>query len=170
MEINYLELLGSRKIFEWTPYLSCQTESEAPTARYEVQQGYGVIIKINEMYSLRYFTFTMRGYIDAISDGDNYAAIRGLPYADLVSWANGTVVFNVFYQGIGDEFPMPTGRASNDGVYIYNSTVIEDYRTWRGSSVASWVVSSLRFDIRGSAWQIIYNEGMAPEGVNFIDE
>ena len=100
MKINYLELLGSRKIFEWTPYLSCQTESEAPTARYEVQQGYGVIIKTNEMYSLRYFTFTMRGYIDAISDGDNYAAIRGLPYADLLSWANGTVVFNVFYQGI----------------------------------------------------------------------
>lgn len=66
MKINYLELLGSRKIFEWTPYLSCQTESEAPAVRYEAQQGYGITIKIDEMYSLRYFSFVIRGYIDEV--------------------------------------------------------------------------------------------------------
>lgn len=170
MKINYLELLGSKKFFEWTPYLSCQTESEAPTVRYEAQQGYGVTIKVDEMYSLRYFSFVIRGYIDAISSGDNYAAIRGLPEMPIIGWGTGYCHFATFYQGIKDDTPMPTGRVQSNGVNIYQGYDNAGGTTRRGSSVAQWIVSSLRFDIRGDAWAIVYNEGMAPSNVEIIDD
>lgn len=129
--------------FEWTPKLSCLTPSEAPIVTYTAQKGYGCKIKISDTLSLVFVSCYIGGNITAVSSGNNYATIEGLPYSQSLSYCVPSFNFHDFYQAVADGHPIPTGFVNNKTIRVQNGT--------RGSSVDKWVVCN-NFEIRGSGF------------------
>lgn len=129
-------LKNEREFFEWTPEFSCQTESEAPTATYNEQFGYGCKIKLNNEVSIVFVTFVIYGYIKQISTGNNYATIKGLPYSQSLSYGYSCINFQTFMNGIDTTHNIPTGRFSSKSILIQNATP-----PTRGAAVEKWVAS-----------------------------
>ena len=73
--------------FEWTPTLACYdaTETAALDVRYEQQVGFGCKIKINKEKSIVFIFVAVRGYIDAVSSGNNYAYYHTLQMEERVT-------------------------------------------------------------------------------------
>lgn len=105
------------EIFEWTPKFACYdaTETAQISVRYEQQSGRGCKIRIKENFSIVFITFNIRAFIDAVSDGNNYARISGLPYAAM---DNGAMSFGQFSFGINNSNPAPSGNFSGKTVQI----------------------------------------------------
>lgn len=126
------EVEGDKEFFLWTPVLSCQTASEAPTVTYTRQVGTGAKIKITSTLSIVFVSAYIRASITAISSGSNYAAISGLPYTN--NGAGCTFNFNDFYSAVDSSHPIPTGYFIGKQINIMNGT--------RGSSVERWITTN----------------------------
>lgn len=125
----------------WTPTLTCVTASEAPTVTYTSRQGHYTKIKISENMSIVFVDCYIRGNITAVSSGNNYAVIAGLPYT--ASTGTGSCLFSMFYRGVTFASPMPTGYFTSKLIRIQNGT--------RGSSSEHWAVGD-NFLIEGSGF------------------
>ena len=137
--------------FEWTPTLACYdaTETAALDVRYEQQVGFGCKIKINKEKSIVFIFVAVRGYIDAVSSGNNYAYIAGLPYT-----ANGGESYNYggftwgqFSYGVDNSHACPHGMFSAKRIQV---------TTERGGS-EKWVANSGRVIIYGSGFYFTTN-------------
>lgn len=113
---------GEKERFEWTPKLVCYdaTETAALDVRYEQQVGFGCKIKINKEKSIVFIFVAVRGYIDAVSSGNNYAYIAGLPYT-----ANGGESYNYggftwgqFSYGVDNSHACPNGMFSAERIQV----------------------------------------------------
>lgn len=131
----------NNEYFEWTPKLSCLTESEAPTVEYTLQLGHGCKIRINNEISIVFVEVYLSGKITAVSSGNNYAVIAGLPY--LSSSNSASFNFATFYYGVTANNPIPVGFIKNKIIQIQNGA--------RGSSVERWIKSD-SFEIKGSGF------------------
>lgn len=140
------KLKGEKQFFEWTPTLSCLTESEALTVEYTRQTGYGCKIKINDSISIVFVECFIRGSITAVSSGNNYATIKGLPYKNSLSNSCPSFNFNNFYKGIDTSHSIPTGFINNKIIRVQDST-----NTARGAAVEKWVTCT-NFEITGSGF------------------
>ena len=109
-------LKKEKEWFEFTPILACadNTETEDLDVRYEVQIGFGCKIKINKDISIVFVYLAVRGYIDAVSTGNNYAYIVGLPYSANGgdSYNYGSFSWGQFSYGIDNSHPCPNGMFS----------------------------------------------------------
>lgn len=137
--------------FKWTPKLACYDASEtaALVVRYEAQTGFGCKIKINKDISIVFVFVAVRGYIDAVSDGNNYAYIEGLPYSANGgdSYNYGSFSWGQFSYGIDNSHPCPNGMFSVKRIQV---------TTQRGGS-EKWVANSGRIIIYGSGFYFTKN-------------
>lgn len=117
MKINCLEVLKEKEKFEWIPILACHNSEETKQMQveYNIQNGKGCKIKIEEGFSLVFIVFSISCVISALSDGDNYAKISGLPYA---ATDYGSVSFGQFSFGINITKDAPLGMFSSQSIYI----------------------------------------------------
>lgn len=106
--------------FEWIPALSCLTPSEAPTVEYTVQAGHGCKIKINDNLSIVFVECYIRGNITAVSSGNNYSTIEGLPYSQSLDYGYPCFNFNCFYRSINENHSLPTGFINNAIIRVQN--------------------------------------------------
>ena len=144
---NILEKKKKKKEwFEFTPSLVCSdsNETEQLEVRYEAQTGFGCKIKINKDISIVFVCLAVRGYIDAVSDGNNYAYIAGLPYrangGD--SYNYGSFNYGQFSHGVDSSHACPNGTFSNNRIQVVGE---------RGAA-EKWVTSSGRVIIYGSGF------------------
>ena len=90
----------------------------------------------------------LRGNITAVSSGNNYATIAGLPYDPMISNVF-TLSFNDFYRGVTLANALPTGYFANRTIRVQNGTA-------RGSSVEQWATCE-NFEICGSGFYFTSN-------------
>lgn len=133
---------------EWTPNLANLSENSTPTVSYSNQTGTYVKIPIKGTEkSLVYYTLSIKGIISGTS-GNNYAAIKGLPFVPATSGLE-ACNFTSFYKGINDSHPIPTGKIRSGAIGIYNATTSS-----RGGVVETWVTNTTACEIQGNGLYI----------------
>ena len=110
-------LKGEKETFNWTPKLTCYDSSETSQMQvdYEQQSGRGCKIRIKEGFSIVFITFNIRAFIKAVSPGNNYSRIGGLPYGALDL---GALNFGQFSFGIDNSHPAPSGNFSGKAIQV----------------------------------------------------
>ena len=139
-------LKNEKKYFTWTPRLECYNNPEETaqlSLRYVFQSGTGCKIKINKNVSIVFITVAVSAYIDAVSDGNNYSVIAGLPYtANGGAYNYGSFNFSQCAFGINLNSEPPNGMYS--GKYI-------QVKKPRGG-MDKWVASTGQAIIYGSGF------------------
>lgn len=111
------KLQGEKETFNWTPKLICYDAAETSQMQvnYEEQTGRSCKIRIKEGFSIVFITFNIRAFIEAVSSGNNYSRIGGLPYGALDL---GALNFGQFSFGIDNSNPAPSGNFSGQAIQV----------------------------------------------------
>ena len=136
------KIKGEKETFNWTPSLICHDAGETSQMQvnYEQQTGRGCKIRIKEGFSIVFITFNVRAFIEAVSSGNNYSRIGGLPYSAMDL---GALTFGQFSFGIDNSHPAPSGNFSGKAIQVL---------TQRGG-MDKWVATpSSRTIINGSGF------------------
>ena len=110
-------LKGEKETFNWTPKLTCYDSSETSQMQvdYEQQSGRGCKIRIKEGFSIVFITFNIRAFIEAVSPGNNYSRIGGLPYGAM---DYGAMSFGQFSFGTNSNNPAPSGNFAGKTIQV----------------------------------------------------
>lgn len=110
----------------WTPALGT-VENTDPTVTYTTQEG--TYYKLDKIV---FFSFYIRAKITALNGTNNYAKIKGLPFAATGSFGTNNSEIGSLYGAVDN---------TNDAAFIVSSSDIRVQYNY-GANSAKWVVTS----------------------------